>query len=108
MLTIAKCRDLDYYEREVIEGREEYLSEGGNAPGQWVGSLASADGYSGAFDSVFPAAATISVPALVAAVTAVARTDVFEEPPRLMLMIAARDGAVTVPPDPLLAGSPAA
>jgi conjugative relaxase-like TrwC/TraI family protein len=47
LLTIAKCRDLDYYEREVIEGREEYLSEGGNAPGRWVGSLAAADGYSG-------------------------------------------------------------
>ena len=30
MLTIAKCRDLDYYEREVIEGREEYLSEDGS------------------------------------------------------------------------------
>ena len=50
MLTIAKCRDLDYYEREVIEGREEYLSEGGRAPGRWVGSLAAADGLSGVAD----------------------------------------------------------
>ena len=38
MLTIAKCRDLDYYEREVIDGREEYLSEGGSSPGRWVGT----------------------------------------------------------------------
>ena len=47
VLTIAKCRDLDYYEREVIEGREEYLSEGGSAAGQWVGTLAEADGLAG-------------------------------------------------------------
>ena len=47
LLTISKCRDLDYYEREVIEGREEYLSEGGRASGRWVGSLATADGLTG-------------------------------------------------------------
>ena len=40
VLTIAKCRDLDYYEREVIDGREDYLSEGGSSPGRWVGRLA--------------------------------------------------------------------
>ena len=40
MLTIAKCRDLDYYEREVIDGREDYLSEDGSSPGRWVGRLA--------------------------------------------------------------------
>ena len=50
MLTISKCRDLDYYEREVIEGREEYLSEGGRAAGRWVGSLAATDGLSGPAD----------------------------------------------------------
>ena len=50
MLTISKCRDLDYYEREVIEGREEYLSEGGRAAGRWAGSLAAAAGLSGAAD----------------------------------------------------------
>ncbi len=50
MLTISKCRDLDYYEREVIEGREEYLSEGGRAAGRWAGSLAVADGLSGVAD----------------------------------------------------------
>jgi conjugative relaxase-like TrwC/TraI family protein len=50
MLTIAKCRDLDYYEREVVDGREEYLSEGGTSPGQWVGSLAATDGYAGSAD----------------------------------------------------------
>jgi conjugative relaxase-like TrwC/TraI family protein len=50
VLTIAKCRDLDYYEREVVEGREEYLSENGSSPGQWVGSLAAADGFSGTAD----------------------------------------------------------
>jgi len=32
LLTISKCRDLDYYEREVIEGREEYLSALAAAP----------------------------------------------------------------------------
>lgn len=47
MLSIAKCRDLGYYEREVIDGREDYLSEAGSSPGIWVGSLAAADGFSG-------------------------------------------------------------
>ncbi len=64
LLSIAKCRDLDYYEREVIDGREDYLSESGTSPGQWVGSLAAADGYAGiaqrdhlarAFSGVHPA-----------------------------------------------------
>ena len=50
MLTVSKCRDLDYYEREVIEGREEYLSEDGRSPGHWVGSLAAADGLTGFAD----------------------------------------------------------
>ena len=50
VLTISKCRDLDYYEREVIEGREEYLSEGGRSAGRWVGSLAAADGLTGPAD----------------------------------------------------------
>ena len=50
MLTIAKCRDLGYYEREVIEGREEYLSEGGRDIGRWVGSLAASDGRVGVAD----------------------------------------------------------
>ncbi len=50
MLTIAKCRDLDYYEREVIDGREEYLSEDGASPGLWVGSLAARDGLTGIAD----------------------------------------------------------
>ena len=50
MLTIAKCRDLDYYEREVIDGREEYLSEDGSSPGRWVGRLAERDGLTGAAD----------------------------------------------------------
>jgi len=50
MLTIAKCRDLDYYEREVIDGRKEYLSESGTSPGRWVGSLAASDGLSGPAD----------------------------------------------------------
>jgi len=52
MLTIAKCRDLDYYEREVIDGREEYLSEDGSSPGRWVGSLAERDGLTGVADRV--------------------------------------------------------
>ncbi len=47
VLTIAKCRDLDYYEREVIEGREDYLSESGNSPGRWVGGLAERSGFAG-------------------------------------------------------------
>jgi len=50
VLTIAKCRDLDYYEREVIEGREDYLSESGTSPGRWVGRLAAADGLDGPAD----------------------------------------------------------
>src|SRR4051812_5981740 len=63
VLTIAKCRDLDYYEREVIDGREDYLSENGSSPGRWVGRLAARDGLIGvaerealanAFDGVHP------------------------------------------------------
>ncbi|MGH9165257.1 MAG: MobF family relaxase, partial [Acidimicrobiales bacterium] len=50
MLTIAKCRDLDYYEREVMDGREDYLSESGTSPGRWVGSVAAADGLTGPAD----------------------------------------------------------
>ena len=50
MLSIGKCRDLDYYEREVIDGREDYLSESGSSPGRWVGRLAAADGLSGVAD----------------------------------------------------------
>jgi hypothetical protein len=50
VLTIAKCQALDYYEREVIEGREDYLSESGSSPGRWVGSLAAADGFHGVAD----------------------------------------------------------
>jgi len=47
VLSIAKCQDLDYYEREVIDGREDYLSESGTSPGRWAGSLAAADGFTG-------------------------------------------------------------
>ena len=47
------------------------------------------------------------LPAFVAAIAAFCMS-VEKPPPRLMLMSAARDGAVTVPPVPLLAGSPAA
>jgi hypothetical protein len=47
VLSIGKCQNLGYYEREVIDGREDYLSEAGTAPGAWVGSLAAADGLSG-------------------------------------------------------------
>lgn len=50
VLTIAKCRDLEYYEREVIDGREDYLSEDGSSPGRWVGSLAAHDGLTGVAD----------------------------------------------------------
>jgi conjugative relaxase-like TrwC/TraI family protein len=50
MLSIGKCRDLDYYEREVIDGREDYLSESGSSPGRWVGRLAAADGLTGVAD----------------------------------------------------------
>jgi len=50
MLSIAKCQDLDYYEREVIEGREDYLSESGTSSGRWVGRLAAADGLTGVAD----------------------------------------------------------
>lgn len=47
MLSIAKCQDLGYYEREVIDGREDYLSESGTSPGRRAGSLAAADGLTG-------------------------------------------------------------
>jgi conjugative relaxase-like TrwC/TraI family protein len=47
VLSIGKCQNLGYYEREVIDGREDYLSEAGTAPGSWVGSLAAADGLTG-------------------------------------------------------------
>lgn len=50
MLSIAICRDLDYYEREVVDGREDYLSESGSSPGRWAGSLAAADGFVGTAD----------------------------------------------------------
>ena len=69
MLSIAKCRDLDYYEREVIDGREDYLSESGTSPGRWSGNLAAADGYTGvadrdelakAFNGVHPCGATMT------------------------------------------------
>jgi conjugative relaxase-like TrwC/TraI family protein len=47
VLSIGKIRTLSYYEREVIDGREDYLSEAGTSPGQWVGALAAQDGYTG-------------------------------------------------------------
>jgi len=57
VLSIAKCRELGYYEREVIDGREDYLSESGDSPGQCVGSLAAADGLTGPADREALAAA---------------------------------------------------
>jgi conjugative relaxase-like TrwC/TraI family protein len=50
LLSISKIQALSYYEREVIDGREDYLSEAGTAPGQWVGALAAADGFTGPAD----------------------------------------------------------
>jgi conjugative relaxase-like TrwC/TraI family protein len=47
VISVAKCQNLGYYEREVIDGREDYLSEAGTAPGWWTGSLAAADGLTG-------------------------------------------------------------
>jgi hypothetical protein len=44
VLSIGRCRDLGYNEREVINGREDYLSEAGTSPGRWVGRLAATDG----------------------------------------------------------------
>ena len=69
MLSIAKCRDLDYCEREVIDGREDYLSESGTSPGRWVGTLAAHDGYTGvaarddlanAFNGIHPSGAPMT------------------------------------------------
>jgi conjugative relaxase-like TrwC/TraI family protein len=57
MLSIGKCQNLGYYEREVIDGREDYLSEAGTAPGSWVGRLAAADGLTGPADREALAAA---------------------------------------------------
>jgi conjugative relaxase-like TrwC/TraI family protein len=47
VISVAKCQNLGYYEREVIDGREDYLTEAGTAPGRWTGSLAAADGLTG-------------------------------------------------------------
>jgi conjugative relaxase-like TrwC/TraI family protein len=47
VISVAKCQNLGYYEREVIDGREDYLSEAGTALGRWTGSLAAADGLTG-------------------------------------------------------------
>jgi conjugative relaxase-like TrwC/TraI family protein len=57
VISVAKCQNLGYYEREVIDGREDYLSEAGTAPGAWVGSLAATDGLTGPADREALAAA---------------------------------------------------
>ena len=50
MLSIGKLgasgAQLDYYERQVADGIEDYYSGRGEAPGKWIGSGAAAIGLS--------------------------------------------------------------
>jgi len=40
VISIGKLRSADYYEREVVDGAEDYYVRSGEAPGRWVGRLA--------------------------------------------------------------------
>lgn len=50
VISIGKLRDADYYEREVVDGAEDYYVGSGEAPGRWVGSLAAELGLDGNVD----------------------------------------------------------
>ena len=50
MISIGKLRNADYYEREVVDGAEDYYVGSGEAPGRWVGSLAAELGLDGNVD----------------------------------------------------------
>ena len=50
MISIGKLRSADYYEREVVDGAEDYYVRPGEAPGRWVGNLAAELGLHGTVD----------------------------------------------------------
>jgi hypothetical protein len=50
VISIGKLRNADYYEREVVDGAEDYYVGSGEAPGRWVGSLAAELGLDGNVD----------------------------------------------------------
>ena len=50
MISIGKLRSADYYEREVVDGAEDYYVRPGEAPGRWVGNLAAELGLEGTVD----------------------------------------------------------
>lgn len=50
MISIGKLRSADYYEREVVDGAEDYYVRPGEAPGRWVGNLAAELGLQGTVD----------------------------------------------------------
>lgn len=47
VISIGKLRSADYYEREVVDGAEDYYVRPGEAPGRWVGDLAAELGLEG-------------------------------------------------------------
>src|SRR5262249_43335095 len=50
VISIGKLRSADYYEREVVEGAEDYYVRPGEAPGRWVGNLAAEMNLEGTVD----------------------------------------------------------
>lgn len=40
MISIGKVRSVDYYQREIVSGREDYYVDAREAAGKWTGSLA--------------------------------------------------------------------
>jgi conjugative relaxase-like TrwC/TraI family protein len=50
VISIGKLRNADYYEREVVDGAEDYYVGSGEAPGRWVGTLAAELGLDGNVD----------------------------------------------------------
>lgn len=51
MISIGKLRSADYYQREVVDGAEDYYVASGEAPGRWVGRLAAELGLRGDVDA---------------------------------------------------------
>jgi conjugative relaxase-like TrwC/TraI family protein len=47
VISIGKLRSAEYYEREVVDGAEDYYVRSGEAPGRWVGRLAGELGLEG-------------------------------------------------------------
>ena len=51
MISIGKLRSADYYQREVVDGAEDYYVASREAPGRWVGRLAGELGLRGDVDA---------------------------------------------------------